>query len=674
MSDAESEETDWGRLLAEARREEFVGRRAELEAFQSFFASETTRLLEVTGPAGIGKSALLAEARDAAQRAELETAWIDADYIRSTRPRLEGVFRDASSGGTRTILFVDEFHALEEHFSWLRRELFPSLPESVLLATASRQPLPADWRTAPGWSQITETIELEALGEAASLEYLERRGVPENRRADVLEFSAGHPLTLAVASGAVLDDPEIELGPEAGLAELQPLLRELLGNASTDEQLDTLALAVLVRRLREDLLAHALGSDGAGEQMRWLGRQPFIRADQHGLFPHAVIRRLMLDDLVRYEWRRVERLAERGQDFYASHAFGGDRSRSQTMFYDSHYLGRVHGLNEGWDIVEEKRETARALEEMVPSCLEAVEAFENDEAGALFEYWWERQPGGLRVLTGPDGAVEGFTFFIDVDPEATETRDRDPVVETFCGYLEEHPLEKGEHALLCRFWGGVDSHQESAPIRADLFAEMSARLALPPTTIGCAAHFDAEYWRSRDDNVLDEFGDTAIGSCTYVLLGHDWRERSREAWFRRRIQALTGRLEGPKNEDVAQGPRPSEIEAAARNALKNFHRGDALADNPLIDSELVRERCERPNRPEAREAALRALLEEACASLGTGGEDAMHIEILERTYLDPEQNKQLTVASEMDMAYSTYRKHLRKATDRVAERLRHWLR
>jgi hypothetical protein len=110
-----------------------------------------------------------------------------------------------------------------------------------------------------------------------------------------------------------------------------------------------------------------------------------------------------------------------------------------------------------------------------------------------------------------------------------------------------------------------------------------------------------------------------------------------------------------------------------RDALKNFHRGDALLDNPLSEIEAVRRRCDDTSRPEAVERAVRTLIRDACQSLGTGGDDAMHRDILEQTYLSEQPEKQAAVAADMNMAYSTFRKHLSEATQRVVGRIRRWV-
>jgi hypothetical protein len=101
-----------------------------------------------------------------------------------------------------------------------------------------------------------------------------------------------------------------------------------------------------------------------------------------------------------------------------------------------------------------------------------------------------------------------------------------------------------------------------------------------------------------------------------------------------------------------------EHDRAVRSALKHFHSGDRLRDNALARSRL----CD----VGAPVATLRNALREACASLGESGRDAEHVRVLEATYLD-RPRKQRAVADELAMSWSTYRRRLREATERVAD-------
>lgn len=103
------------------------------------------------------------------------------------------------------------------------------------------------------------------------------------------------------------------------------------------------------------------------------------------------------------------------------------------------------------------------------------------------------------------------------------------------------------------------------------------------------------------------------------------------------------------------------FEQAVRVALRNLHRADRLASGRFSECALVADAADRP-------ASIRTVLRDACASLGDSGDDARHVLLLQRTFLDV-PTKQLAVALDLGMAYSTYRRHLKVAVERVVESL-----
>jgi hypothetical protein len=551
----------------------------------------------------------------------------------------------------------------------LRRELLPSLPGETRLVTASRQRLPSKWRTAPGWTDLIEAIALGGLDPKDVREYLERNDVPAERHEDIVDFADGHPLSLVVAASAIRRAPDLELAPAAGIDALEPVLQSIFENVSGPTQRDILAAAVLVRRLREPLLAYLLGRQSASDEMRWLATLPFMRGDDHGLYPHPVARRLILNELLSTDGGRVERLTQRGQEYYASNTFARSTEETRRLLFDSQYLARIQRPINEWQVIEHPFDVSRADGSQIDRCRRAVQEFEGESGKEAFDFWHARQAEGLRVVSDHHGDPAGFVFFLDLDCADPAIRSHDPIVEALCEQLDEPPNLADDVVRLCRFWGGFDRYQRGSPVRPQLFADIATHVVMPSVAVGGAVHLDADYWRGRDDNVLNELASVELpGGNDAVILGHDWREYDRSRWFRDKMHLFTGQVSKSQT-----APPDIDIEDAVRDALKNFHRGDALLDNPLSKTEPVRRRCVDTGRPEAVEQAVRTLIRDACQSLGTGGDDAMHRDILERTYLCEQPEKQAAVAADMNMAYSTFRKHLSEATDRVVGRIRRWV-
>ena len=104
-----------------------------------------------------------------------------------------------------------------------------------------------------------------------------------------------------------------------------------------------------------------------------------------------------------------------------------------------------------------------------------------------------------------------------------------------------------------------------------------------------------------------------------------------------------------------------------RSALRHLGQPEQLCDEPLARAPLVTRWGPSPGSLEAADT-LKAVVLRAIDTLD--GRDR-HAELLRRTYVEP-ASKQLAVADEVSMAFSTYRRHLKTATDRLVERLWAW--
>jgi hypothetical protein len=101
-----------------------------------------------------------------------------------------------------------------------------------------------------------------------------------------------------------------------------------------------------------------------------------------------------------------------------------------------------------------------------------------------------------------------------------------------------------------------------------------------------------------------------------------------------------------------------EFAAAARQALRDLHRPDALAANPLQRARMTRA------------VPLPELLEQAVAALRADPRDVKLARALERTYLRPAPTQE-AAAEVLGLPFSTYRRHLTRGVDRVVAWLWH---
>src|SRR5919106_714710 len=126
-------------------REFFVGRERELSVFRSWLASGEAAILAVSGPSGIGKTALLAAFEREAGVSGRPTVRVDgsavlpteADFLAALGHRdLEELI--AALGATRPLIVIDAFEALGGVTRYLREQLAPRLDARVRLVVAGR--------------------------------------------------------------------------------------------------------------------------------------------------------------------------------------------------------------------------------------------------------------------------------------------------------------------------------------------------------------------------------------------------------------------------------------------------------------------------------------------------------------------------------------------------------
>jgi hypothetical protein len=106
--------------------------------------------------------------------------------------------------------------------------------------------------------------------------------------------------------------------------------------------------------------------------------------------------------------------------------------------------------------------------------------------------------------------------------------------------------------------------------------------------------------------------------------------------------------------------RRPEFESAVRAALRHYVRSDLLAENPLMRSRLLAK--DAPGAPAP--LALKTLLAETAEGLFANARDARFYRVVDLTYFNPAQ-KQEIVAQQLGLSFSTYRRHLATATDRL---------
>lgn len=680
------------RLIA-ARHRRFVGRAAELDRFKAALTADELSffVLHIFGPGGVGKTTLINEFTSACEAAGIPAWRLDGRNIDSIPDAFIGAL-GLSMGLTppsspldalaehpgRQVILVDTYETLNPLDSWLREQFLPQLPAEVLVVLASRQPPALAWRADPGWQSLVQTVPLRNLMPQESRAYLAERQVPPEQHTNVLEFTHGHPLALSLVADLFAQRREWRFQPEAAPDVVKTLLEQFVQKVPGPAHRAALETCALVRLTTEALLSEALLMPDAHELFEWLRGLSFIESGPLGLFPHDLAREALTADV---RWRNPDWYAElhkRARGYYANRLRQTRGLEQQRVLFDYVFLHRDNPIMRPF---LEWQETGTAVPDgMRPEDRAALVAMvarhEGPESARLAEYWFGRQPQGVTVYRDDKGQPTCFVGHVQLAQTTDEDRETDPAVAAAWRYLEGHaPLRAGEGSTLFRFWMAGDSYQAVSPTQTLLFGNVAQHyLTAPGLAFSFFACAEVDFWEPLFTHLdLLRLHDAAftVGGRNYGVFGHDWRVTPPLAWL-----DLLAEREIAGGGDRTAAPPPSamplvvlsepEFAAAVRDALRDLSRPDGLRGNPLLRSRLVTEQVGAGANPAERVAALRTLVREAVESLQSAPRDSKLHRALHHTYLQPAPTQE-AAADQLDLPFSTYRRHLSAGAARVAE-------
>ncbi|OFE15621.1 hypothetical protein BA895_22210 [Humibacillus sp. DSM 29435] len=671
---ADGREHGLSALLADARRHGFVGRTDELAAFADSLAGRSlARVHLVHGPGGIGKSTLLdAFSRLAAAQGH-RPVYLDAKDVECTGTAVAAAIAERSAQAgygpeeAPDVLLVDSVELLAPLDGWVREHLLPARPRTSVTVVAGRELPSTAWRLDPGWRRLARIHGLTELDVAESADLLARLGVPEPQRPSIVRVGRGHPLVLAMLAEArsghafpveLADAPDV-------VAQVCRLLVDDVPDAAHRAGLATCAHAT---RMTADLLRTTVGSR-AEEVWDWLESRPYVRRGVVGLFVHDVVREVFEAEFaqrspdayvalhVAVRGYFLHRLADRGEPH-------PDRAAAELLF--------LHRRGPLAEMMARLREggllpVARAGPEDRTGILTLIEEAEGPQAAALAGRYAAEQPSCLYRARSDDG-VEAFAMQVYLPTGGTLDVD-DPVAAAVLALVEARaPLRPGERVNVNRFAGSSRAYQRDPTVflvnGVSCVLEWGQRPAAWTFIITSEPEQYGAYFEYLGMTRMLELSPPSSGQGPRPVVGYGWDRR------RFPVAALF-ELMARRELSGEQGPPPPELlrpaplsladfAAAVRAALTELGRPDRLAGSPLLGSALL------PVESTDRVHSLSTSLSEAIRALSDEPRGAEHRRVLDRTYLKGAPSQE-AAAQVLGLPFSTYRRHLAQAQERLVE-------
>jgi hypothetical protein len=651
-----------GALLDEARRRCFVGRGIELASFDAALLGEAPhRVLFVHGPGGMGKSTLLDQCRVRAEAAGRAVVELDA---REQDVDLESVKEMLAGMGDQDglVLLIDGYEALDPLDGWVRSSFLPSLPGDAVAVLAGRDPPGASWRSDPGWRVLLAVHRLAELDETEAADLLGRAGVPIASHARLIALGGGHPLALAMLADAALGDgvpDDLEQAPDV-VAALLPLIA---GDAPDPDHALGLELCAHAWLLTEELLTEAVG-DRCAEVWGWLGQRPFIVRSPQGLYPHDLCRQVLEAELRNRSsdgQRRIQAYVHRFAREQMRHPQASDQLRAATQLL---WLHRNSPLTDAfWGLRDREALNVvpgRATD--LPGITRILEMWEHPGEVALAEAWIATQPESLRVIRR-DGEILAFAFEAILPAAPTLEADDRVTAEVLAETERVAPLRPGERLSIGRFHGGASDYQRDLRGMAAGSVTSATNWLTRPLAWSWVVCTDAEFW----DPVFDYLGfdhrlEIEVDGRHRIAYGFDWRRAGVLTWLAVMTEReLTGEV-GPLPGHLL---RPHPLDRAAfdqgvREALRSLNRPGDLARSPLAGTELA------AGTSGSVAERLRASIEQAMALMAADPERARFERVLDRTFVNASPSQE-AAAEVLGLPFSTYRRHLARATEQLAD-------
>ena len=498
----------------------------------------------------------------------------------------------------------------------------------------------------------------------------------------MLDFTHGHPLALSLVADVFAQRGDFDFHPEAAPDVVKALLEDLVQKVPGPAHRTALEACALVRLMTEDLLDTMLTMPDTHELFEWLRGLSFMEAGPIGLFPHDLAREALAADL---RWRNPAWYAElhrRARNYYLTGLQKASERDQQRILFDYVFLHRDNPVMQPF--FEWQESGSVPPDRLRPADREPliamVERFEGPESAAIAAHWLERQPEGAIVFRDLEGAPTAFMLTIALEKAAARGLRRRP------GGRRPLALRADSRALAAR----RDRHRVSL---LDGPRHLPVRLAHAEhdrhqhdALLHDHARPGVQFLRSRRRRILDaglpysdqtpipEIG-FVVGGRRYTPFGHNWRAVPPLAWLALLAEReVTTMSQPPPPRRSPRAPSSSARTASPKPCATRYATSPASTRCATTRSCARGSSSTRPGRAPDRKrrlAALQALVTQACRAPGSR---AARRQALPRApaHVPAPGPHARAAAEQLDLPFSTYRRHLKSGVTRVAAILWQW--